>query len=97
MKFKSGDTYDIDCEQPCTVLEALKTLNKYKKMFKGPQQNVIIQRGTGDDESIVSTHFPCSCISDGEILSISRINNKQVWETKDVRYTSKRFLFCLLH
>lgn len=84
VKFKSGDTYDIDCEQPCTVLEALKTLNKYKKIFKDPQQNVIIQRGTGDDESIVSTHFPCSCIRDGEVLTIS-LTKPQVEKSTDVR------------
>ncbi|XP_035770626.1 protein FAM111A-like [Neolamprologus brichardi] len=84
VKFKSGDTYDIDCEQPCTVLEALKTLNKYKKMFTDRQQNVIIQRGTGDDESIVPTHFPCSCIRDGEVLTIS-VTKLQVEKATDVR------------
>ncbi|XP_039461011.1 serine protease FAM111A-like [Oreochromis aureus] len=80
-----SEKYNIDCERPCTVLKAIKSKAIYKKTVKCTDEYVIIRRGTGDDESIVPTHFPCSCISDGELLSISSINNKQVGETKDVR------------
>ncbi|XP_014186793.2 serine protease FAM111A [Haplochromis burtoni] len=80
-----SEKYNIDCERPCTVLEAIKSKTVYKKTVKCADEYVIIRRGTGDNESIVPTHFPCSCISDGELLSISSINNKQVGETKDVR------------
>lgn len=80
----SSEKYNIDCERPCTVLEAIKSKAIYKKMVKCADEKVIIRRGTGDDESIVPTHFPCPCIRDGELLSILSINNKQVGETKDV-------------
>uniref|UniRef100_A0A3B4GQZ6 Serine protease n=1 Tax=Pundamilia nyererei TaxID=303518 RepID=A0A3B4GQZ6_9CICH len=84
VEFSSGK-YNIDCEQPCTVLEAIKSKKVYKRTVKCADEYVIIRRGTGDNESIVPTHFPCSCIIDGETLSISSINDKQVGETKDVR------------
>nr|XP_005755477.1 PREDICTED: protein FAM111A-like [Pundamilia nyererei] len=71
VKFSPNDTYTIGCVVPRTVLEAIKSSNKYKKMVKGADVNVIIQMGTGDDESIVPTHFPCSCVGDHEVLTIS--------------------------
>uniref|UniRef100_A0A3P9DSR7 Serine protease n=1 Tax=Maylandia zebra TaxID=106582 RepID=A0A3P9DSR7_9CICH len=49
----SSEKYNIDCEQPCTVLEAIKSKTVYKKMVKCADEYVIIRRGTGDDESII--------------------------------------------
>uniref|UniRef100_A0A3Q2WZG9 Serine protease n=1 Tax=Haplochromis burtoni TaxID=8153 RepID=A0A3Q2WZG9_HAPBU len=85
VEFGPDEKYNIDCERPCTVLEAIKSKTVYKKTVKCADECVIIRRRTGDDDSIVPTHFPCSCIRDGELLSISSINNKQVGETKDVK------------
>lgn len=88
VKFSSDDTYTIDCVQPCTVLEAITSSNKYKKMVKGADVNVIIQMGTGDDVSIVPTHFPCSCVGDHEVLTISckseKVESAQVQDSKIV-------------
>uniref|UniRef100_A0AAZ1XJB5 Serine protease n=1 Tax=Oreochromis aureus TaxID=47969 RepID=A0AAZ1XJB5_OREAU len=88
VKFSSDEIYTIDCVQPCTVLEAIKPLKKFKKMVKGADGNVIIQMGTGDDESIVPTHFPCSCVGDHEVLTISckaeKVESAQVQDSKIV-------------
>uniref|UniRef100_A0A3B4Y262 Serine protease n=1 Tax=Seriola lalandi dorsalis TaxID=1841481 RepID=A0A3B4Y262_SERLL len=63
--------YTVNCHQPCTVLEAIKSTEKYKEKVKCADANIIIQLGKEDKESIVPTHFPCSCISDDECLIIS--------------------------
>uniref|UniRef100_A0A3Q0RMZ1 Serine protease n=1 Tax=Amphilophus citrinellus TaxID=61819 RepID=A0A3Q0RMZ1_AMPCI len=88
VEFGSGDKYTINCDQPCTVLEAIKTLKIYMKMIKGPDENVIIQMGAGDNESVVATHFPCSCIGDREVLTISckseKVEEAQVQDSKMV-------------
>ncbi|XP_056225893.1 serine protease FAM111A-like [Seriola aureovittata] len=63
--------YTVNCHQPCTVLEAIKSTEKYKEKVKSADANIIIQLGKEDKESIVPTHFPCSCISDDECLIIS--------------------------
>uniref|UniRef100_A0A668VLQ8 Serine protease n=1 Tax=Oreochromis aureus TaxID=47969 RepID=A0A668VLQ8_OREAU len=88
--------YDIHCEQPRTVLDAIKTLDKYKKMFKDAYENVIIQRGTGDDESIVPTHFPCSCIRDEDVLTISG-TKKQIEKATDVREVHPRDYYSVFY
>uniref|UniRef100_A0A8C9XN70 Serine protease n=1 Tax=Sander lucioperca TaxID=283035 RepID=A0A8C9XN70_SANLU len=36
-----------------------------------PDENIVIQLGKEDKESTVATHFPCSCIGEGESLFIS--------------------------
>lgn len=77
-----SEKYNIDCAQPCTVLKAIKSLNIYEKLVKCPDVNVIILRGTGDDQSVLPTHCPCSCIGDGEVLKIST-TERQVGEAKD--------------
>uniref|UniRef100_A0A3Q4G3R8 Serine protease n=1 Tax=Neolamprologus brichardi TaxID=32507 RepID=A0A3Q4G3R8_NEOBR len=39
-------------------------------MITWADENIIIQLGKEDKKSIVATHFPCSCIDDGECLII---------------------------
>lgn len=74
MKFSRADRneYHIDCDQPWTVLQAMKSTESYnKKMKKCSDENIVIQLGKGDQKYIVATHFPCSCIPKGECLIIS--------------------------
>uniref|UniRef100_A0A3B4TH94 Serine protease n=1 Tax=Seriola dumerili TaxID=41447 RepID=A0A3B4TH94_SERDU len=73
VKFSRHDPkeYTVNCDQPCTVLEAIKSTEKYKEKIKCADANIIMQLGKEDKESIVPTHFPCSCISDDECLIIS--------------------------
>ncbi|XP_051251164.1 serine protease FAM111A-like [Dicentrarchus labrax] len=74
VKFSCTDRYKyaIDCDRPRTVLEAIQSSEHYsKKMKKCSDENIVIQLGKSDKESIVATHFPCSCVSDGEPLIIS--------------------------
>uniref|UniRef100_A0A3Q0T5P2 Serine protease n=1 Tax=Amphilophus citrinellus TaxID=61819 RepID=A0A3Q0T5P2_AMPCI len=79
----TSDNYTINCDQPRTVLEAIKTLTAYKKKIKCEDNNIIIKMGAGDDESVVATHFPCSCLGGDEVLTISC--TKQVVENaKDI-------------
>ncbi|XP_049423642.1 serine protease FAM111A-like isoform X2 [Epinephelus fuscoguttatus] len=74
VKFSPTDRkeYAIACDRPCTVLEVLKSTENYsKKMRKCADENIVIQLGKEDKASIVATHFPCTCIRDGESLIIS--------------------------
>ncbi|CAI5660938.1 unnamed protein product [Oreochromis niloticus] len=63
--------YTVQCNQLCTVLEAIKSNEKCNEKIKCADENIIIQLGKEDKKSIVATHFPCSCIDDGESLIIS--------------------------
>lgn len=78
--------YPIDCDQPRTVLEALKSTEIYnKKMKKSIDENIVIQLGKADRKSVVATHFPCSCVSDDESLIIS-CESEKVEEAVDQHY-----------
>ncbi|XP_026225268.1 protein FAM111A-like [Anabas testudineus] len=87
VKFSRTDRkeYNISCDQPRTVLEVIKSNELYKKMNKYSDDHIVIQLGKEDRASIVATHFPCSCIRDGECLIISGKPEK-VEEAKDQHY-----------
>ncbi|XP_039887348.1 serine protease FAM111A-like [Simochromis diagramma] len=63
--------YTVQCDQLCTVLEAIKSNETCNEKIKCADENIIIQLGKEDKKSSVATHFPCSCIDDGECLIIS--------------------------
>lgn len=72
MKFNQASyEYTVQCNQLCTVLEAIKSNEKCNEKIKCADENIIIQLGKADKKSSVATHFPCSCIDDGECLIIS--------------------------
>ncbi|XP_054457908.1 serine protease FAM111A-like [Anoplopoma fimbria] len=77
VKFKRTDLeeYNINCAQPRTALEAIKSSKKYKKL-KFTDENIVIQLGKEDRAFTVATHYPCSCISDDEYLILSLKNEK---------------------
>ncbi|XP_030608854.1 protein FAM111A-like [Archocentrus centrarchus] len=83
VEFSPGDNYTINCDQPRTVLEAITALTAYKTKIKCKDNNVIIKMGAGDNESVVATHFPCSCLGDDEVLTIS-CTKKVVENAKDI-------------
>ncbi|XP_049895931.1 serine protease FAM111A-like [Epinephelus moara] len=67
--------YNITCNRPRTVLKAIKSTQTYNmrmEMEMCADENIVIQLGKEDKASIVATHFPCTCIRDGESLIISR-------------------------
>ncbi|XP_078020504.1 serine protease FAM111A-like [Epinephelus lanceolatus] len=64
--------YTVDCDRPRTVLEAIKTIED----IKCPDENIVIQLGKADKKYTVATHFPCTCVEDGESLIISRDSEK---------------------
>lgn len=72
VRFKASDPeeYTIYCDRPRTLLEAIKSSKKYREL-KCADENIIIQLGKADKEYAVPTHFPCSCIKDGELLTIA--------------------------
>ncbi|XP_062301357.1 serine protease FAM111A-like [Scomber scombrus] len=72
VKFNASDPeeYTIHCDQPRTVLEAIKSSKKYNEL-KCTDENIVIQLGEADGEYAVATHFPCSCLEDGALLIIS--------------------------
>ncbi|XP_075948265.1 serine protease FAM111A-like [Anarhichas minor] len=72
VKFSKKDVTKttFDCDQPRTVLEVLKSSIKYQELMF-TDENIVIQLGKGDKALAVATHFPCSCIREGEILILS--------------------------
>lgn len=71
MKFgQDSYEYTVQCDQLRTVLEAIKSNEECNEKIKCADENIIIQLGKEDKKSIVATHFPCSCIDDGECLII---------------------------
>ncbi|XP_062413487.1 serine protease FAM111A-like isoform X2 [Pungitius pungitius] len=62
--------YDIHCDRPRTVLQAMKSSEKYQEM-SFTDGNIVIQLGEVDKKYAVATHFPCSCVRDDEILILS--------------------------
>uniref|UniRef100_A0A3Q0T3C6 Serine protease n=1 Tax=Amphilophus citrinellus TaxID=61819 RepID=A0A3Q0T3C6_AMPCI len=99
MKFSQKYTkeHNIYCDQPRTVLQAIKTLNQYKKEVTADEkvtadENIIIQMGTGDNESSIATHFPCTCIGDDEVLTILCKTEKVEAAQHDVKiYTRDKY------
>ncbi|XP_051800432.1 serine protease FAM111A-like isoform X1 [Acanthochromis polyacanthus] len=88
VKFSNEDVeYTIDCDQPRTVLEVIKSdLPKQFQRMKDKMKDysdlkIIIQLSKKGKESIVATHFPCSCIENGECLVI-HCKTQEVEETK---------------
>ncbi|KAL7375719.1 hypothetical protein ABVT39_022453 [Epinephelus coioides] len=80
--------YNITCNRPRTVLEVLKSTKIYNKrmeMEMRADENIVIQLGKEDKKYTVATHFPCTCIRDGESLIISR-KSKIVEAAKDQLY-----------
>ncbi|XP_071369560.1 serine protease FAM111A-like [Centroberyx affinis] len=73
------NNYNITCDHPCTVLEALKTSEKYL------DENIVIQLGKAGNDVAIATHFPCHLIGDDELLVIT-CKSKQVEETQDPQH-----------
>ncbi|XP_031158494.2 LOW QUALITY PROTEIN: protein FAM111A-like [Sander lucioperca] len=73
VKFSTTGTtkYTIDCDHPRTVLEVIKSTENFEKKVQNcPDENIVIQLGKARD-SIVATHFPCTCIRSCQSLIIS--------------------------
>ncbi|XP_050924473.1 serine protease FAM111A-like [Lates calcarifer] len=86
VKFSPKDRkeYTIDCDQPRTVLEVIKSDKKYKEKitYAADDENIVIQLGSADKKQIIATHFPCSCIREGESLVIF-CKTKKIEEARD--------------
>ncbi|KAM4714489.1 serine protease FAM111A-like [Anableps anableps] len=81
VKFSPTDRreYTIDCDQPRTVLDAIRcSLGTTETMVKFLDENVVIQLGKEDRESVVPTHFPCSCVEDGESLILYNYKTEKI-------------------
>uniref|UniRef100_A0A3Q2EHV7 Protein FAM111A-like n=2 Tax=Cyprinodon variegatus TaxID=28743 RepID=A0A3Q2EHV7_CYPVA len=85
VKFKPTDRkeYTIDCDKPRSVLEAIKHSLGPTNMLNFPDENIIIQLGKEDKDSVVPTHFPCSCVGDGETLIINHSKSEKIEEVQD--------------
>ncbi|KAF1380925.1 hypothetical protein PFLUV_G00169130 [Perca fluviatilis] len=73
VKFSTTGTtkYTIDCDHPRTVLEVIKSTENYEKKVQNcSDENIVIQLGKARD-SIVATHFPCTCIRSCQSLIVS--------------------------
>ncbi|XP_070849821.1 serine protease FAM111A-like [Chaetodon trifascialis] len=78
-----SDELTIDCYQPRTVLQAMKSTEYYKtNMKKWSDENIVIQLGKEHKKYIVATHFPCSCIPENECL-IASCESEKVEQAQD--------------
>ncbi|XP_032375246.1 protein FAM111A-like isoform X3 [Etheostoma spectabile] len=87
VKFSPTDSekYTIDCYHPRTLLDVIKSSEIYeKKMKMHSDENIVITVGEARD-SIVATHFPCTCVRSDESLIISGKKEK-VEVTQDQFY-----------
>uniref|UniRef100_A0A7N6AER0 Serine protease n=1 Tax=Anabas testudineus TaxID=64144 RepID=A0A7N6AER0_ANATE len=50
---------------------------RQKEMKTVPDDNIVIQLGEADKEFAIATHFPCSCLSEDELLIILTPSDKQ--------------------
>ncbi|XP_078144726.1 serine protease FAM111A-like [Centroberyx gerrardi] len=71
--------YSITCDRPCTVLDALKTSEKYPEKYL--DENIVIQLGKEEREIAVATHFPC-CLIGTEVLLVILCESEKVEEAK---------------
>lgn len=80
------------------MLEALKSSKKYNAL-KFKDENIVIQLVKANKEFTVATHFPCSCIDDGESLIISCMK-EQIEDShghnQEIIHPRSRYS-CLLH
>uniref|UniRef100_A0A3Q3IGW0 Serine protease n=1 Tax=Monopterus albus TaxID=43700 RepID=A0A3Q3IGW0_MONAL len=85
---RDQDEYDVSCPGPCTVLEAIKSTEKYQEELRNKwlDENVVIRLGQGHMEYVVATHFPCTCISDRELVTIF-YQPKTAEKIQDQNYT----------
>ncbi|XP_028329789.1 protein FAM111A-like [Gouania willdenowi] len=89
VKFSSNDRYEysVHCEHPRTVLQVLKSHSEWNA--KMADDGIIIHMGKGDKETIIPTHFPCTCLEEGETLTL-------YWETQEVEQRAEGVDYTLI-
>ncbi|XP_074479438.1 serine protease FAM111A-like [Sebastes fasciatus] len=99
VKFSSTEPneYTIDFDQPCTVLEPIKSTENFKKKMNCSDKNIVIQLGKEDKNYIFATHFPCSCIRRGASLILSykseEVEAVQDQQDKTIQPRDEYFVF----
>ncbi|XP_061566058.1 serine protease FAM111A-like [Cololabis saira] len=75
VKFKKGGrNLTVECKQPSTVLEAIKSfLGEKFKYITWADEKLLIKLGDIYASPCVPTHFPCSCVEEGECLTITTL------------------------
>ncbi|XP_071369562.1 serine protease FAM111A-like [Centroberyx affinis] len=88
------NNYNITCDRPRTVLEALKTSERYPEYYL--DENVVIQLGKEERKIAIATHFPCCLIETGELLVIL-CESEKVEEAKrqEIPSQSSYITFCI--
>ncbi|CAJ1055165.1 serine protease FAM111A-like [Xyrichtys novacula] len=76
-----GQKLEINCTAPQTVMTAIRSRKKYKKQGWS-DKHIMIKQGVGMTESVIASHFPCTCLKDKVILTISK-STKAVEEERD--------------
>ncbi|XP_058481594.1 serine protease FAM111A-like [Solea solea] len=84
VKFKNKEKkHTVLCESLCTVLDAMKSNEKIRQKITCPDENIVIQRGTGDNECTIATHFPCTLLEMNENLLVLMDNKIIERKTKE--------------
>ncbi|XP_074555123.1 serine protease FAM111A-like [Halichoeres trimaculatus] len=94
-KGSDGTNYEINCLKSQTVLDAIRSCEKWETTWS--DDKIVIQRGTGDGENIIATHFPCSCLKDDDILIVSptlkAVEERQ--NDQEILYKDEYSVFCI--
>ncbi|KAG7496545.1 hypothetical protein JOB18_020855 [Solea senegalensis] len=81
VQFENKDEeHTVLCESLCTVLDAMKSNEKIREELTCADENIVIQRGTGDNECTIATHFPCTLLKENENLLV--LVKKEIIERK---------------
>ncbi|XP_077962114.1 serine protease FAM111A isoform X2 [Gasterosteus aculeatus] len=75
VKNTEGKLYKIQCDEPRTVMELIKSSESYQEN-SFTDGRIVVQLGEGGKEHALATHFPCSCIRDEEMITLLSNDNK---------------------
>uniref|UniRef100_A0A8C6UAL9 Serine protease n=1 Tax=Neogobius melanostomus TaxID=47308 RepID=A0A8C6UAL9_9GOBI len=88
LKFKnSEDRYTIQCDYPQTVLQAITSKREIQKKIKREEDKIIVQKGEARLGTAIATHFPCTRLKDGELVTLEMKNETVEVRDKERNYT----------
>ncbi|XP_072233014.1 uncharacterized protein [Leuresthes tenuis] len=84
VKFGSeNQKYTVNCHQPQTLLQAIKShlADEFTQKIKAADEKIIIMLDEGANASLLATHFPCSCLEEDKCLIVRSL--KRVIEAQN--------------
>uniref|UniRef100_A0A8C6SMZ6 Protein FAM111A-like n=1 Tax=Neogobius melanostomus TaxID=47308 RepID=A0A8C6SMZ6_9GOBI len=95
LKFDNSDLkYTIQCDHPQTVLQAITSKPEIQEKIKCEDDKIVLQKGEAHMGTAIATHFPCTLLKDGELVTLTE--KKELVEVRDKEgdyrvYQDKRY------